>query len=149
MKDSEAAVILCKIAAYDRRTIGEADATAWAEALDGLVTIEDALTAVRDHFRESTEWIMPKHVIERSGKLRSKRIRESGLPDYPAGLTQAQEREWLTVWHRYIGNDRDAATAQRFADEELSITRVESMPADPARVQRLMAEFAKNRQVTA
>jgi hypothetical protein len=118
-------MILTKISAYDRRTIGDADAEAWAEALEGRVTVQDALTAVRDHFRESTSWIMPADVI-RLGKLaRMERVRSAGVPDLPADLSPADERRWLqaywAVFHRY-GPEDGPGHAFVAANRELGIT---------------------------
>lgn len=70
MNQPEAAKILVKIAAYDRRTIGLADVEAWLEALDGIVTFDEALIAVRDHYRESREFMMPSDLIKLARKNR-------------------------------------------------------------------------------
>jgi hypothetical protein len=132
VKKSEVATILAKIAAYDRRTVGEADVEAWAEALDGLVTVQDAMTAVRDHFRESSEWIMPVDIIKRSRGIRSLRINLAGAPDYPPGLTWEQERRWLKEWHRALSFPRALPSNAQFnADRALNITRIESAYLSP------------------
>lgn len=62
MIPSEAAKLLGKLAATDGRTVSEATARAWAETLPD-VTLAEALGAVPAHFRESTEWCMPVHVL--------------------------------------------------------------------------------------
>lgn len=147
MKPSEATAILSKIAAYDRRTVGEADAIAWAEALDGQVTIQDAMTAVRDHFRESNDWLMPKHVIDRARKIRVERIRAAGLPDYPAGLSQSDERKWLRQFHFGLDRHGDAAQAQGAADRALNVTRVDSTPMDADAVRRIIENYARTREI--
>jgi hypothetical protein len=150
VKKSEAATILAKIAAYDRRTVGEADVEAWTEALDGLVTVQDAMTAVRDHFRESSEWLMPVDIIKRSKALRFRRINAAGYPDFPPGLTQAQEREWLRVWHASLGRGSGApAMAQLNADRELGVERVESDYVPTDRVRDLISEFADSMAIVA
>jgi len=61
MTPGDAAKLLALAAAFDRRTVGEADAMAWASTLDDL-RLEDCIDAVKNHYRESTEWIMPSHV---------------------------------------------------------------------------------------
>lgn len=61
MKPSDAARILAVAAAFDRRTVGETDAQAWADALDELDPRLCA-AAVRQHYRHSTDWVMPAHV---------------------------------------------------------------------------------------
>jgi hypothetical protein len=55
------ASVLAKAAAYDRRTVGEADIMAWHEAI-GDLDVVDALQAVAAHYRDSTDWLMPAHV---------------------------------------------------------------------------------------
>lgn len=150
MKPSEAAVILAKISAYDRRTSGDADAEAWAEALDGQVTIQDALTAVRDHFRESTEWLMPAEVIRRAREIRRRRVREIGTPDVPADLTQAQEREWVRVFWGEINDPQGRPSHYRptmqdgmnAANRALGIRDVPARIVAPERVKELIAEVA-------
>jgi hypothetical protein len=154
MKRSETAALLTKIAAYDRRTIGEADIEAWTEALDGLVTLQDSLVAVRNHFRESSEWLMPKEIIDRARKLRQDRLRTAGYPDLPQGLTQAQEREWVRYWQDHLQPEPveqfggiyqprpDPIEAQRLTDKHFGINRIES-PADPERVKAIIAQLAR------
>lgn len=156
MKKSEAATILAKISAYDRRTVGEADIEAWSEALDGQVTVQDALVAVRDHFRESSDWLMPNMIIKRCRSIRAFRINIAGAPDYPAGLTYEQERKWLKEWHRALAMGAGGrhptlpSTAQASADYALGITRVEStyLPPDEAKA-RLAALLADSKGITA
>lgn len=152
MKPSEVAMILAKISAYDRRTVGEADIEAWTEALDGQVTVHDALMAVRDHFRESTDWLMPKMVIERSREIRRRRVRDTGTPELPAGLTAAQERQWLRVYWENINSaaypmmngrgSRDNAAFQ--ANRQLGITSVASHMLPPEDVKAKIAAFGES-----
>jgi hypothetical protein len=61
MTPADAAHLLALVAAFDRRTIGETDAVAWADALDGY-TPDECAEAVRDYFRNSDAWLMPTHV---------------------------------------------------------------------------------------
>jgi hypothetical protein len=64
MTPEDAARLLAIAAAFDRRTVGEADALAWADALDGLEPHECAV-AIRGHYRDSVAYLMPAHVRER------------------------------------------------------------------------------------
>jgi hypothetical protein len=141
MKPSEAAVILAKIAAYDRRTVGEADAQAWAEALDGHVTVADALQAVTDHFTESRDWIMPVDVIKRAAKFRRARIQAAGLPDFPSDLTAAEERKWLEIWHAHLSRGDTPLAAQYSADLVLNVTRVPSQPVEPEKLRAMLDQL--------
>lgn len=61
MKHSEAAELLTYVAAFDRRTIGEADVIAWRQALNGL-DVERCKAAIVTHYRRSTDLIMPGHI---------------------------------------------------------------------------------------
>lgn len=61
MTRSEIALLLGAAAARDQRTVGEADVLAWHEDL-GDLDLADARDALRRHYRESTDRIMPAHV---------------------------------------------------------------------------------------
>lgn len=74
MTPAEAAELLTIAAAFDRRTVGKADAIAWADALHGL-RVEDCASAVRAHFAESTDWLMPATVRAGVKRVRAERIR--------------------------------------------------------------------------
>jgi hypothetical protein len=61
MNLSQTAKLLSMIAAFNNRTIGEADVAAWQSVLPD-VELPDAEEAVRRHYAENTEWLMPAHV---------------------------------------------------------------------------------------
>lgn len=61
MNLSETADLLTAMSAFDRRTIGNGDVIAWQAVLSDAA-FADALEAVKQHYAESTEWIMPAHV---------------------------------------------------------------------------------------
>lgn len=61
MTPVEIAQILAKAAAFDQRTVGQADILAWHDAI-GDINPGDALDAVSQHYRESTDRLMPAHV---------------------------------------------------------------------------------------
>ncbi|WP_327047270.1 hypothetical protein OG320_05095 [Microbispora sp. NBC_01189] len=85
MNPSEAAVLLGIAAAFDRRTVGEVDARAWAEALAD-VALDDARAAVVEHYRESARWLMPADVRTRVKAMRRARLEREVLPAPPAEL---------------------------------------------------------------
>jgi hypothetical protein len=58
---ADAGRLLAKVQAYDRRTVGKSDIDAWYEALDD-VDLPPALAAVTQHYRQTTEFIMPAHI---------------------------------------------------------------------------------------
>lgn len=79
MTPGDAARVLAKAAAFDQRTIGEADVMAWCEALPD-VDGADALVAVSRHYTETDQRIMPVHVrriAEQIGRERRRVIREA------------------------------------------------------------------------
>jgi hypothetical protein len=61
MNRAETAELLSLAASYDRRTIGEADVHAWHAAL-GHYEFDDCRDALIEHYRSSTEWVLPAHI---------------------------------------------------------------------------------------
>lgn len=61
MNLSETARLLSAMSAYDRRTIGDGDVIAWQAVLPDA-SFDDCLEAVKQHYAEHTEWMMPAHV---------------------------------------------------------------------------------------
>lgn len=78
--------LLTCAAAYDRRTIGEADITAWTLAI-GDLPYDDAQAAVVAHYSDVTDWLMPAHVRARVRQARELRIARHPVPEPPAALT--------------------------------------------------------------
>jgi len=98
MKKSEAAKLLGHAAAFDSRTVGETDATAWASALEDVPYDDDARAAVARYYGTPPEregerlWLQPHHV--RSGRIAIRKARlGTTLPGYlpPAGLETGAE----------------------------------------------------------
>jgi hypothetical protein len=73
MTPDETVDLLTLIAARDRRTVGKMDVIAW-QADAGDLNFADAVAAVSLHFRQSTDWLMPKHVRDLVRKIRSERL---------------------------------------------------------------------------
>jgi hypothetical protein len=71
---ADAAELLALIAAFDRRTIGEADARAWSAALRDIPLDDDTRTAVADHYGVTNEWMKPAHVKQLRARIREARI---------------------------------------------------------------------------
>lgn len=61
MNLSETALMLAQMQAYDQRTVGESDVIAW-QALLVDASFQDCQEAIRQHYSESTDRIMPAHV---------------------------------------------------------------------------------------
>lgn len=85
MTYDEVCDLLAIAAAYDRRTLGDADGEAW-EAAVGDLPFTDARLAVVAHYRASRDWIMPADVRQRVAAIQAERLRlapglEAGIPE--------------------------------------------------------------------
>lgn len=67
--------VLTKAAAFDQRTVGEADVLAWHEVLHRCDR-DDALAAVTRHYTDSRERIMPADVVRLARVVREERQRQ-------------------------------------------------------------------------
>lgn len=63
MNIAETAYVLTAAAAFDQRTIGEADAAAW-HAVIGHLQRDECLAAVKAHYAAQTRRLMPADVID-------------------------------------------------------------------------------------
>lgn len=91
MNLEETARVLAWAAAFDRRTIGEADVRAWNETVADL-DVGDALRAVTRWYRDHTEWLMPAHLRAAYHEIRADRAREARWrAAEEKGLPPAQE----------------------------------------------------------
>lgn len=73
MNRAETALALTLAAAFDRRTIGEADVEAWHTVLADLA-FDDVKEAVAGHYATSRDWLMPADVRERVKAIRAARL---------------------------------------------------------------------------
>lgn len=65
MNVREVGTLLSVIATFDNRQVDEATLAAWMAVLDGTgVTLPEARDAAVRHFRESTAYLQPAHVIQ-------------------------------------------------------------------------------------
>jgi hypothetical protein len=77
--------LLTAAAAFDRRTVGRADAAAWHAAV-GDLRFADCEAAVVAHYTETTDWLMPAHVRERVREIRAERLKRTEIPPPPPEL---------------------------------------------------------------
>ena len=117
MTKGDVARLLTMAAAFDQRTIGDADIEAWA-AVIGDLRFEDAQSGLIAHYREETTRIMPAHVLERVTEIREARLREAGtipipehLADYPIA-----ELEWRDAAARAVADGRPLPEAPSEAE---------------------------------
>lgn len=71
----ETGQLLTVAAAFDNRHVTTETAVAWHEVLKD-VDLQDALVAVREHHKSSTEYLMPAHVVAGARRERERRERE-------------------------------------------------------------------------
>jgi hypothetical protein len=86
--------LLTVAAAFDRRTTGEADVTAWHAAI-GDLEFSDSRDAIVAHYRDSGEWIMPADVRNRVKATRRDRLEREivGAPSAELADEPGQYRE--------------------------------------------------------
>jgi len=70
---AQTAALLAVCAAYDARTVGDADVAAWTAVLDG-VDPADARDAVIAWYRDHRERIMPADVVAHARRARAARL---------------------------------------------------------------------------
>lgn len=129
METRDAAILLAKCAAYDSRTIGRADAEAWAEAMTHAgVGTEQALAAVGAHYAEQRDRVMPADVIRNVRATRRLRTAAAGQPDFPPSLTFGQEQRYRRAWFALVGDGAEPEAATAAVDERFKINRPELKP---------------------
>lgn len=120
MTPSEVAKVLAKCSAYDLRTVGRADVSAWSEIL-GDVLLVDALDAVTRYYRESSNRAMPADVLRHSKAAKRDRLREERVRSDAIALPSKFETD----------EQRDARTAARMAEVRAEV-RHPKPPVRPA-----------------
>jgi hypothetical protein len=94
MTPDQTKTILAKAALLDNRTVDLAVIKAWHEVV-GHLDYRDAMAGLDAHRAESTDYLMPAHLIAQARKAR--RLREVHESRQRA-ITVAQEREALGQW---------------------------------------------------
>lgn len=113
----ETANLLTVMATYDRRTVGETDVIAWQAVLSDA-SFEDCLEAVRRHYAEDTEWMMPAHVrrlVRNILREREVAAQSTGWAPGQAGVPKDQAHPMVTVTDRLALSDLPAAVADLLA----------------------------------
>lgn len=113
MTKTETAQLLTLVAAFDRRTLGEADVEAWHLIVADLEP-NDCMEAVRGHYMTETRWLMPADVRTRA--LAAQRRRE--------GQRRVTEREAEIA----AENPPQLATRERPLTALLAGTPIKSAP---------------------
>lgn len=92
MNHSETARLLGAMAAFDRRTVGDADVIAWQAVMEDI-PLSDALAAVKKHYSEGEAWLMPVHIrtaVKAMQEEREAAARATGWAPGQAGVPKDQ-----------------------------------------------------------
>jgi hypothetical protein len=69
MNTEQLTMLLARIQVLDNRQVDQLTIEAWSPLLANI-TYSDAVTAVNEHFTESTDYLQPAHIV---GRVRAKR----------------------------------------------------------------------------
>ncbi|MDJ0336429.1 hypothetical protein QMG83_14475 [Salinibacterium sp. G-O1] len=85
MNDHELARVVARIQAGDNRTVDRVTMSHWKEII-GHLPVTDAMTAIVMHFRESTAYLTPAHIVANARRLSEQRALEAPpIDDAPIG----------------------------------------------------------------
>jgi hypothetical protein len=133
MNPSDVATVLAFAAAYDQRTIGEADVAAWHEALDcpwvPNISLDEAREAVIAHYRRTSERIAPADVIKHARDARATVLAP------PPGRSQGAPPVW-----EYLAARADVKAAR--ADRQALRERILRCPAAARRLTEPPLDYA-------
>lgn len=106
--------LLTAAAAFDQRTVGQADAMAWHAAV-GDLDFTDAQAAVIGHYRDTRERVMPADIRKRVKAIRADRLARGIVPAPPAELADDPGRyaEMIRAQVRRIADGYDLPKAIR------------------------------------
>jgi hypothetical protein len=107
----EAAALLALASSFDNRTQNSAATRAWAEALSD-VDFQDAQTAIVEHYKTESRWIMPADV--RNGVRNIQRERAAAAPDVyelepPTWVTELEGEEFDAAYLVWIKDNSERA----------------------------------------
>lgn len=95
METKEAFKLLTLASARDGRTVDAAVAAVWADDLAD-VSFMDAVEAAKAHYRESSKWLMPAHVIERVNLMnRRKNVKQFQALTMSPEIPDCGNHRWM------------------------------------------------------
>lgn len=140
MLPSETATLLAMVAAYDRRTVGQADVAAWHSELEPY-DLPTCSAAVRAHYAESREWLMPADVVTRVKAIRRERI-PLAMPEPPVDPADVPRHlAWQRAWRAGCADGLTSEQAEANADRAVGIVRA-AVETRPRPVAELVASVA-------
>ncbi len=117
MTPQETSAILAMIGTYDRREFTPTDVRAWHAAWHPTLTFDDARLAVSEHYRTSTDWLMPAHINRIAKARRDDRVSRNSLT---AGSSEFRSMPpWFReeyLRHRQLNEGRYDKDAPRVDD---------------------------------
>ncbi len=108
MTPQETSAVLAMIGTYDRREFTPTDVRAWHAAWHPTLTFEDARHAVSEHYRTSTDWLMPAHINRIAKARRDDRGQRNALPVGDPGLAP------MPAWFKEEFNKHLRLNASRY-----------------------------------
>ncbi|MCX4987148.1 hypothetical protein [Streptomyces sp. NBC_00572] len=144
MTPADAAELLTLAAAFDRRTVGEADARAWAAALHSMPFDDDARAAVARHYGDTDKWLTPAHVRQQRARIRAERVNAAtivydGVPGETGAESITRRRALLAAVADGRVAPPSASRALGFSEDRPTL----ALPAAATREER--DEFAAER----
>ena len=94
MTTEELTMLLARIQVLDNRQVDALTIQAW-QPLMADVRYEDAVRAVNDHFRESTAYLTPAHIIGRIKDARRAELPATMSEEAPVSCP-ADDHRWLS-----------------------------------------------------
>jgi hypothetical protein len=139
-------MLLTVAASFDRRTIADEDAIAWAAALPDIEMVE-ARDAVVAHYRESRQWVMPNDILRRVFRRRDENRRAVGTTTVtpPSALadTPRTEAQWIRIYRASVGRGAGHDAAVTEACRRLQVAPDTAALGDPARVRAAIEATTK------
>jgi len=99
LKETNTALAL--VQAFDRRTVGEVDVRAWQSVL-GDLEVADVMEAVRRHYADNSDWMMPAHVRRGAAEIVAERNRPEPSPYAPGQYGVLREEAYPEVTRNQV-----------------------------------------------
>lgn len=126
--------LLSIAAAYDKRTLGEADIAAWSDAADrGRWSYDMAQDAVKAHYAERAEWLMPSHITYRIRSRRAEPPRSSALPQAPQSASNEHQQQVVQWFAERTRVDRQQHPADNRACHAIACPYCDAPANEPCR----------------
>lgn len=114
MNDRELTQLLARIAVADNRQVDQLVIAHWRDTI-GDLDYTDAMAAVNMHFRESTAYLLPAHIVEnvkRISKARAeqqKALDQDGVRPEDVGPTPDNFEAMAAAWNDPVAFAREVA----------------------------------------